>query len=119
MCGWWGSAGRVGTKKAARRRLWNAPRSNYEGDLEIGDISIPCYVLEDCTRVISHRGLQTALSMPVTGGAKETAGLARRLEAKGLTVNDLAARMLEPIIFLPLRGGRTVYGYEASASWVM
>jgi len=100
-------------RRAAAAR-WAVPKSSYEGNLEIGDISISCYVLEDGTRVISHRGLQTALSMPITGGARETAGLVKRLEAKGLTVNDLVARMLEPIVFLPLRGGRTVYGYEAS-----
>ena len=37
------------------------PRATHTGDLKIGNISIPCAVLETGTRVVSESGLTTAL----------------------------------------------------------
>jgi hypothetical protein len=34
-----------------------------KGELKLGDFSIPCYVLENGTRVLSGRGIQEALKM--------------------------------------------------------
>jgi len=35
----------------------------HEGILDLGGIKLPCYVLEDGTRVLSGRGMQDALKM--------------------------------------------------------
>lgn len=35
----------------------------YRGVLNLGEMPIPCYVLEDGTRVLSGRGMQEALKM--------------------------------------------------------
>ena len=44
--------------------------------LLIADIEIPCYVLEDETRILSQRGMQLAIGMS-TGGATGGTGAQR------------------------------------------
>ena len=86
--------------------------------LLIGDIEIPCYVLEDETRILSQRGMQLAIGMS-TGGATGGTGAQRivkfmaSFEKKGLDINDLAARSANLIYFQPLSGGRIAYAYPA------
>lgn len=83
----------------------------------LSGIEIPCYVLEDETRVLSQRGLQTGIGMSrggLTGGAQRIAVFLEGLGSKGLEVNDLIARIKNPIRFLPPHGGRVAYGYEAT-----
>ena len=38
-------------------------RVRNRGELDLAGIKIPCYVLEDGTRVLSGRGMQEALNM--------------------------------------------------------
>ena len=65
--------------------------------LIIGDIEIPCYVLEDRTRVLSQRGLLAGVGLG-TGGRKKQIGAPRMaefvggLEDKGIKTNGLSAR---------------------------
>jgi len=86
--------------------------------LKIGDIEIPCYVLEDETRVLSQRGLQSGVGLSLGGskqiGAPRMAEFIGLLEKKGIDTNNLAARLASPIEFQPPGGGRTAYGYEAT-----
>ena len=87
--------------------------------LIIGDIEIPCYVLEDETRVLSQEGFLEAI-----GRARKAKG------GHGASVVDnppyfLAAKNLNPFIpkeltasttpveFRPIGGGRKAYGYRA------
>jgi hypothetical protein len=60
-------------QKAAAARwahpILRATHGSPDHPLRIGDIEIPCYVLEDGTRVLSQRGLQTGIGMS-TGGRK-------------------------------------------------
>jgi len=46
----------------------------HEGEIVLGNSIIPCYVLEDGTRVLSGRGMQEALMMVDTTDSKQTAG---------------------------------------------
>src|SRR5439155_7364496 len=39
------------------------PRATHSGELKIGNVLIPCAVLEDGTRVITQRGMFVALGM--------------------------------------------------------
>ncbi len=98
----------------AAKRRWGIPRAEYNGELNLGGITIPCYVLEDGKRVISHRGLQTSLSMAISGGANKTASFVGRVESKVGAGTDLPARILEPIEFMPQSAGRSAFGYEAT-----
>jgi hypothetical protein len=46
-------------------------KATYTGELHIGDITLPCHVLENGNRVISGRGMQNSL-----GFSKAASGLA-------------------------------------------
>lgn len=89
--------------------------------LKIGDLQIPCYVLEDETRVISQRGLYSGLGTTSGGNygsADDGALLPRIAQAKWLQPyisEDLRASLACPIEFTPPHGGRTAYGYPATA----
>lgn len=114
-------------RRAAEVRWANrAPRATHEGELKIGDIAIPCAVLEDGTRVISQRGMSKALGRVVTGSG--TSGTQKNKTQDGvaklpsfLSANnlnpfismDLAASLVKPIMYSPLHGGRTAYGFKA------
>lgn len=93
--------------------LYGAP----DRPLKIGNIEIPCYVLEGDIRVLSQRGLQTGIGMSISGG---TAGEQRMprfiasLKEKGIETKDLTARIQAPIRFIPPGGGSIAYGYEAT-----
>ena len=90
----------------------------HEGEIELGDFSIPCYVLEDGRRVLSGRGMQSALKMvDETLENKETGGT--RLD------RYLSQKRLEPFIYKdksldhynPItcyKGNQKINGFEAT-----
>jgi hypothetical protein len=95
----------------------NKKRIIHEGELHLGGMVIPCYILEDGTRILSGRGMQEALKMvdDVEDG-KQNFGtrLARYLEQKSLKpfiFNNKEPGHFEPIICY--RGDQKINGYEA------
>lgn len=58
----------------------------YEGILDLANCKIPCYVLEDSTRVLSGRQMQTALKLTDDMPSSQSAGsrLQRYLNQKSL-----------------------------------
>ena len=47
----------------------------HEGEIVLGNNTIPCYVLDDGTRILSRRGMQEALKMvDKTDETPQTAG---------------------------------------------
>ena len=89
--------------------------------LIIGDIRIPCYVLEDETRVITERGMYGALgttSGGYSGSAIDSASIPRIAKSKWLqpyVSADLQRILSSRIEFIPPHGGRTAYGYPAKS----
>lgn len=105
--------------KAAKARYaaLQATHGSSDHPLRIGDVEISCYVLEDGTRVLSQRGLQTGIGMSISGGTfgeQRMAGFVENLEKKGVDIKDLATRIRNPIRFKFPGGGRTAYGLEAT-----
>lgn len=105
-------------RKAAIAR-WNGPvpKATHAGFLKIGGLKIPVYVLEDGTRLISQRGLQTTIGMGTgggTSGAHRIAKFVQRIEDKLGISNNLSVRMKSPVLFMPLTGGNPAYGNEAT-----
>jgi hypothetical protein len=109
-------------QKAARARWGNEPfklatHGSTDHPLKIGDIEIPCYVLDDGTRVLSQRGLTSGIGMSTGGSSK--AGEQRlavffdTLASKGTEIKDLSTRIRSPIGFKP-PGGSRAYGFEAT-----
>ena len=84
--------------------------------LVIGDVEIPCYVLEDETRVLSQSGVLETLGRSrgraMTIGAEETPPFMAPKNLKPFIDSNLTA-LSTPIEFQPLHGGRTAYGYRA------
>jgi hypothetical protein len=105
---------RTESARLAAAARWKIPRATFEGTLRIGEIPIPCYVLDNGTRLISHRGLQRSLGIAVSGGAQNTARFVGLIEAKVQSNKNLTARISAPIDFIPPNYGRSAYGYEAT-----
>ena len=85
--------------------------------LKIGDIEIPCYVLEDGRRVFTTSGLQRGIGLSEgggRGGSRRIAVLMASLAEKGMDTRGLTARGEEPIRFFLPHGGIAAAGYDAT-----
>jgi hypothetical protein len=91
-----------------------ATHGSPDKPLRIGDVEIPCYVLENGMRVLSGRGMQTALALGQRHGAL-LRGFLGRENIKQCIPIDLAMALANPIRFVrPGRGGKVAVGYEAT-----
>lgn len=110
--------GRAGALARWAGPLKLATHGAADHPLKFGDIEIPCYVLEDDTRVLSQRGLQGGIGMSHGGGSRtgeqRMAVFIDNLATKGIDVKDLASRIRNPIRFKPPGGSAVAYGYEAT-----
>lgn len=99
------------------QKILKATHGSTKTPLKIGDLEIPCYVLEDKTRVLSQRGVNKALDRP-EGGTSEGAGnLPSFIGIKALKPfisKELIARVSEPIVYLPPHGGNPANGIPAT-----
>lgn len=108
-------------KRAASARWKSAkslPVATYGGDkpLRLGEIELPCYVLQDGRRVLTQRGLQAAVGLSEgggKGGARKMVLFMGTLASKGIEIHDLIARANAPIRFIPPHGGNPADGYDA------
>src|SRR5215211_908273 len=90
---------------------------SQDNPLRIGDLTIPCYVLEGERRVLVQRGIVSALGM-ARGSSANTGGdrLAKFTAGKALSPYvsaDLLAVTANPIQFRT-PNGNVAYGYEAT-----
>jgi len=116
------AAERSESARVAAEARWGSavPRAlcgSADHPLRIGDVEMPCYVLEDGRRVLSQSGLQTGIGLSRgggSGGARRLAQFAAYLEGKGIDTNGLAVRCASPIEFIGPRGGSRILGYEAT-----
>lgn len=101
-----------------RRAVLKATHGSDDHPLKIGDIEIPCYVLEDGTRVLSQRGVVAGLGMRYGSRAGSGADrLTNFLNGKGLSPfvsEDLLALIGSPIKFSHAGGGNLAFGYPAT-----
>lgn len=102
--------------------LQRTPQAMYgstDSPLQIGNLKIPCYVLEDERRVLAQGGMLDALDMSPGTAAKAGAGsrLAKFVSSKSIAPyvsEELSRVVVEPIRFRSPRGGGDAYGYEAT-----
>ena len=94
---------------------WNAalPDATHEGELEIGNLSLPVAVTSDGTRLMISRAFMTALGRPWKG-SYERNRLPNFIDAKNLApfITSELLEVVEPVEFLNRRGQR-VQGYKA------
>lgn len=84
--------------------------------LVIGDIEIPCYVLDDETRVLVQKGLFIGVGLSRTGPREVGTKMPRFMTSKAISPfisNDLRYGLENPIQFRSLAGGNA-YGYPAT-----
>lgn len=109
-------------KKAAQAKkelalLPKATHGSADHPLKIGDIEIPCYVLEDGMRVLSQRGMVAGLGMTYgsrLGGADRLTGFAGGKAVSPFINNEMMALIQNPIKFSHSGGGGVAYGYPAT-----
>ena len=107
-------------RKAAEARwaepIVKATHGSPDHPLRIGEIEIPCYVLEDGRRVIVQRGMMTALDMKQgtagRGGGDRLAKFVATRAVSPFVANDLRDVITNPIRFRA--NGSLAYGYEAT-----
>ncbi len=98
------------------KALPRAVYGNSENPLRIGDIELPCYVLDDERRVLTAASVQQALDIAAGGSMKK--GVSRlELFISGKLIspfvsNSLRERVQNPILFRTPANGKA-YGYEA------
>jgi len=89
----------------------------YSGKLDLAGFKLPCFVLEDGTRVLSGRGMQGALKMvdeAEKGKSVPGTRLKRYLDQKSLKpflYKGKASDHYEPLICYD--GNKEIHGYEA------
>lgn len=105
---------------AAKQELAALPVATHgsiDRPLKIGEVDIPCYVLEGETRVLTQRGLMSGLGITKGGtksGDDQLTVLANNLLEKSLINNNIAEVIKHPIRFKPPHGGRPAFGYPAT-----
>lgn len=87
--------------------------------VHVGDLPLPCAVLEDGTRVLSHRGIAKILGGRRGGARDKDAGaqlpvFLTALKLKPYISKDLALALSEPLIYDNPYGGGIVYGVKAT-----
>lgn len=85
-------------------------KATHQGELVIGPTTIPCFVLEDGTRVISGRGITSAIS--VKGRGQGIQRITAHSILKPFINNDLVVAIENPINFT------TKWGKQA-AGWTL
>jgi hypothetical protein len=104
-------------KKASDDYVLEAIHGSADHPLKIGNLEIPCYVLEDGKRVLVQNGMLTALDMAQgTAGRGEGNRLVKFMNTKamlGFASDELRANILNPIRFKTPTGQETI-GYEAT-----
>jgi len=108
----------VGDKtRTKRQNLPKATHGSAEHPLVIGEIKIPCYVLEDGTRVLSQRGVFEGIGMArgsTNSGGDRLLDFALRKDIFPFINNELPLVLEKPIQFTHSQGGRVAYGYPAT-----
>lgn len=91
----------------------------HEGEMNLAGLVLPCYILDDGTRVLSGRGMQNALkisgesdkSEEEKSGVELTRFLSRNW-FKDLIINDYELEHFQPIACY--KGNQKINGYEAT-----
>ena len=79
----------------------------------IGEVEIPCYVLEDETRVLSQRGVTAGIGLNPEVGFRMPNLLSSRGVSKFVS-KELELALNSPILFKNPVGGGNAYGYPAT-----
>jgi P63C domain len=98
--------------RAAVTRWSRMPEAETEGILQIGEVGVEVYVLEDRRRLIHKRGIARALGLKSEGGNAFMKTVSR--PGLGSAISEkLWDKIRNPIVFKPLNGD-PAHGYDAT-----
>lgn len=117
------SAERSASAKKAAKARWSIPKAEYNGTLKIGELELPCSVLDEGTRVLSQRGFYRSIAEGQPGRATAVrdsdSKLPAFLTAKSLQPfisEELATTLKSPIRYRYIGGhggGNVAHGIDA------
>ena len=104
-------------RKLNSNNLSKELKVKYKGELDLAGFKLPCFVLEDGTRILSSRSMESALKMTDENGGQERGPRLRRyLEQKTLQPflyrGNKEGAHFDPIICCD--GETEIRGYEAT-----
>lgn len=103
---------------AEAKKVPKATHGSSDHPLKIGGVEIPCYVLEDGTRVLSQRGMLSGVGLSQGssggGGADRLGSFLAGKNISPFINNDLMAVITSPIRFRHSGGGGIAFGYPAT-----
>ena len=111
----------IAKKAAAARWNSNIPKATHRGELTIGNKVIPCYVLEDGTRILARDGFLKAIGRvgkpKSRKGDEEVFDLPIFLRAENLKpfITEELMQSSKTLLFQPQTGGedRVLFGHKA------
>lgn len=95
---------------------WTMPKAKHGRDdhpLIIGDIQIPCYVLEDGRRVLLQKEMALAIGMSKPNSSQLSEFAKGKILEPYFKDKNISVILNEPIKFKTMKGG-TAFGYEAT-----
>lgn len=98
-------------------KLPKATHGSSDNPLRIGDVAIPCYVLEDGTRILSQRGVIAGLGMKRGSSGEHTTGDRLSVFLSGKAISPFVSSELRMVIDNPIKfkaGNATAFGYSAT-----
>ena len=105
------------TKQPKGDHILQAIHGSPDHPLRIGDIEIPCYVLEDGKRILVQSGMLLSLDMSQgTAGRGRGDRLTKFIDTKSIKpfVNESLVKAIESPIRFKTPTGQDAYGYEAT-----
>lgn len=103
--------------KAEIANLQRATHGSADHPLKIGEIEIPCYVLEDGTRILSQRGVMSGVGITrgsSHGGGDRLSAMMESSALSGFASPDVLLAIKHPVKFVHSSGGGVAYGYPAT-----
>lgn len=106
---------------AAAEARWGSklPVATHTGILRIGELELPCFVLETGQRVLSRNGMVRALGMSKGGnlrnGGDRLTSFVAGDRIKPFVSEGLARVIGSPVRFRTNHGGSEAFGYDANA----
>lgn len=88
----------IAKRAAQARHNPPVPTATHKGELRIGELNIPCFVLDDGRRVISGRGMTAAIGMK--GRGQGIARIMGHRMLEGLSTRALSVAIQAPIKFI-------------------
>ena len=99
-----------------KEKVLKATYGSDETPLKIGEIEIPCYVLENGQRVLSQSGMFKALGISrgsTKDGRDRLTAFVSSNALKSFISRNLISVIEAPVKFIPKHGGTAAWGYDA------